>query len=551
MRAPLTSSNKQRHALVIALALVLLAPAFLRCHRWLDGVSWPRDPDYLRNNGQAQAMLDGDWAHDPILAGETAWYPPLMAALIAGAHRITGLPLIEISAQGGLWFNLAAVIMLFAAAWRLMGGWGALLCLSGFLYLLGAGLNSYAEVGLSPLIEPISFVLGPWCLALVAMRGVLAEKAGLKAWLGAGLASGICFIGHPSSAMILVLTCVMLAASLIAKGSGPARTVSGLVAFAAAFLVLSSVVLAPLWSAYGLQARNSGFAWIYGPIALVKVHRTLLGIHPVVLAIALLGIASAIKRRGAVHQLLLSAFASACILYLWSSVSSEYFLMKRELPIPKLVVPPHHFYFFLKALLCFFFAQGALTIGIMLKDRIRPARWAQWSTGRLSNMLEWRAGKGRVLILGTLVLCLLAVGLRWAMSPDITFNGIARGAKEPGLLNPYRHILSTTSPGDVFLCDDELAFRLIAPAGRKVVATHPLFASPYVDILPRIADRDSMLSALHRGDASSFHELAERHGVTRIALAAVDEQAPHAAFGMRPEYTNDTVAVYRWPVPSR
>lgn len=545
------SSNKPWSALAIALALALAAPAFLRCHRWLDGVNWPHDPDYLRNNGQAQAMLDGDGWHDPILAGETAWYPPLMAALIAGAQRITGLPLIEISSRGGLWFNLAALVMLFVAAWRLLGRWGAMLCLSSFLYLLGAGLNSYAEVGLSPLIEPISFMLGPWCLALVAMRGILDEKAGAKSWIGAGLAAGLCFIGHPSSAMILVLSCALLVASRIVKRSGMIRAFTGLTAYAAGFLVLASVVLVPLWLAYGLQARNSGFAWIYEPIALVNVHRSLLGIHPVVLATAVLGIGSAIKQRSAVQLVLLSAFASASILFLWSSVSSEFFLMKRALPIPKLVVPPHHFYYFLKALLCFFFAQGALALGIRIRDRLGSAPWAQPFLRKVSVILEWRAGTGRVLYVAMLALGFLAVGLRWAMAQDVAFNGIARGAKEPGLLNPYRHILGTTSPGDVFLCDDELAYRLIAPAGRKVVATHPLFASPYVDIHPRIADRDSLLFLLRDGDTTRFQELALRYDVTRIALKVGEEEPPHAAFGMRPEYANDTIALYRWPVRSR
>lgn len=66
------------------------------------------------------------------------------------------------------------------------------------------------------------------------------------------------------------------------------------------------------------------------------------------------------------------------------------------------------------------------------------------------------------------------------------------------------------------LAPEGATYQIVAPAGRQVVATHPMFSNPYVDFSARRRAHAEMVAALEAGDEARFVSLASRQGVTHV-----------------------------------
>jgi hypothetical protein len=535
---------RQRDLLFLTVCAVLLALALKPAVCWVKECNWPRDPDHLRNTGHAQRIAEGRYGSDPIHAGQTSWYPPLVPATLALVQAVSGIPIITLSAKGGPWFNLVSLILFVLAARVLLGRIGGMAALAGFLWWLHSGLNSYSEVGLSPLMDPINAMMGPFFLVLAMLLPLARGNSTMGRWLFAGLATGLVFLGHPGAAMVLGGTTAVLWLHEVHTAFPARDRLRGLlhrgVAYVLPFLGVASVLLFPLWVAYGGEWRNTEFAWIYPPLGLKRIHLALLQFPLLPTLIATMGMVFCMRRRLPQDVLLLTAFALACLLFLWSSVGSELFLLKRDTWIPMLVMPSYHFFYFIKALLACFFGLGVLWLWQVMAPRI-------------TNLpLFGRAGLMRYsFLIATVVFAgVTANYLVWTETcePRLHYNGIGADQRDTYDPGTHRYLVGQVGEDDVVLCSNELAASLISAAGRNVVATHPLFTNPYLDALRLQAERDSLLASLLRDDMAVFTTLARAHHVTHIAVDLDDEDALGLADRayLTEVHRQGSIRIYRW-----
>lgn len=544
----------RRNLFFILLLVWMVLPFYFKASSWLASTEWPRDPDHLRNAGHALSIQAGTPWQDPLYLGEVAWYPPLVPAIIAAISSCLNVPVILVSAKAGVHLNLIAAFLFVLMVHRLLGRMHALIAWAGFLFLLDGGLNAYSETGLSPLLDPINFMLGPFCLGLLAIHRTLDQLHRPVVPILAGTLTGLTFLGHPSAAMILLVTfaCIVLIRAF--RENGLKRAVNanlrGVLLFTIPFILLVSIQILPLWDRYGMERRNPYFAWIYGDIALVRLDETLMRIPFIPFTLSILGALRSIRRLNTTDVILLSAMGSAILLFLWSSVSSELFLLGRDLPLPMLVVPPYHFFYFFKILLAPFFAIGTMSVLNFGMDKL-SARTATWCAPQrwVYELLTGPVSAPRFLIPSGLLLIVATLSLQiaytMALDPGTMYNHIRKDRPDPGLMDAYDFIQANTGPNDVFLTNDHWAVHLISPSGRKVVCNDALFSNPYVDIVSRRADRDAMWEHLRNGDLAEFQATSAPYSVTHVLVPAKDTFDILGLKALHQVYSDSLVTIFR------
>jgi hypothetical protein len=118
----------------------------------------------------------------------------------------------------------------------------------------------------------------------------------------------------------------------------------------------------------------------------------------------------------------------------------------------------------------------------------------------------------------------------------------------------HRWVRAHTRPDDVFLAEPDPGLRVVAAAGRKLVAAEKDFSNPFVPWQPRAEAAARMLASLHAGGHGAFHPLAVEYRVSYVLVqrGSSAQPFPDAPFLIRLFQKGD-FAVYRagcWTEPA-
>jgi hypothetical protein len=198
-------------------------------------------------------------------------------------------------------------------------------------------------------------------------------------------------------------------------------------------------------------------------------------------------------------------------------------LAKAGIAVPA-IVPAFHFFFYLMAIV-------AIGVGVAIRDLASAA--VKQLPGRRAFGLD----PDRISGLVTCAITLLIVAASYSTYRQrLDFTELRRDALAMNQRFPsdvFDWIRRNTAAADVFLCTDDASLYIVAPAGRKVVATNRYFSNPYVDWSARDADRRRMFERLQRGDVRGFSELSDKYGVRFVLISRDRSDAWLRASGMR------------------
>ncbi|MBL7952738.1 MAG: hypothetical protein JNM62_13585 [Flavobacteriales bacterium] len=539
----LRGSVRRSDLITVAAAVLLILPFYLKGIVSAYGTARPTDPDLLRDVGSAQAIIDGQYSEDPIYIGEKAWYPPLVSSFVAGLSTVTGLPVMTVATRAGIHLALLPVLALFGMLWCIFGRIAALGGLAGYLLLVNSGLPLWCDVGLSPHLFAICSLHGAFSLGLLLAWRILRDPSlRWTNWAGAGALTGITFLGHPSTALILIILFGSIALSdiihaLRAHGAiGPCIR-NGLVyslPTASALIFL----LAPLVKAYGMHSQNPySTTWQFAPILFENVLHTLSKSMPA-LVVSGLGGAILLLRRDRTATIFLYAFSVVLAMFVWSSISSTLAQSAGRLVIPSFV-PAYHFFFYLKLMCCMFFGIAVAWMGTLVY--VRFSRMPMWRSLRLDAGVpigHILIGSGVCAIAITVVLC---TPIFHSKVEEIRQRAALSSRTDAH--SAYLYVLHNTRPQEVFLTTDRVAMDVVSPAARKLVATDLYFSNPYVDPAPRRADRDAMFGLLAKGQVDEFLVSAKRYRVTHIIPAST--LPPVWDKWLSPVFSHGDISIYR------
>jgi hypothetical protein len=180
------------------------------------------------------------------------------------------------------------------------------------------------------------------------------------------------------------------------------------------------------------------------------------------------------------------------------------------------VVPAFHFLLYSKALQSIFFSFGVIWLLRSIEGFVLGS--APHSTSaRFSGFNGWFASSA-IVLLAAIVVCSRTAGLRESRDSQFFHDESLRIAALTGRIDLYRWTLGNTNPDDVFLAGPELSLYSIGSAGRKVVSMMDVYSNPYVDLVSRENDRDSMYKALAEFRLDDFAELAARYRVRYVVV---------------------------------
>ncbi len=173
-------------------------------------------------------------------------------------------------------------------------------------------------------------------------------------------------------------------------------------------------------------------------------------------------------------------------------------------------LPSHHFVFYAKALESIFFGVGLAAI---------CGYGATWLERRFAG--RWPADA----LVTAAVVALVALHYpSYQERPDFTLSRRKAELVEErhDRLAAFAWIETHTRTDDVFLCEDDLGLYVVAPAGRKVVATDRFFTNPYLDWDYRDRRRNRMFHCLATADEPCFRALASAHEVSYVIVEAAE-----------------------------
>lgn len=514
--AAVQPSSRHRHlpdALFVVLCLAAVLPGL-----WMTrGVHWPQDLDGFRDLAIAESILNRGWRADAFYRGELAWYNPLVPAAAAYTSVLSGVDLPRTFVVLGAWLNALAPIAYYICIRVLVGPPVALMATAAFLFLPSRP-EAWASATYSPWLFPALAAQVP-LYASLASWVITLRKPTVFGAVRTGVLIGVTFLAHTAPAIVLL-------GVVWFSGFGfpvwpPRWTRARAIALQATTTVVSLIVvalfLAPLVWHYGLRVRNRAPAtWSYDPAQpLLWVMGMRFG-DVVIVALAVTGLVFILRRAAPVTR---------AVTLPWGGVVGAallYALLTEKLTSIPTLVPAYHFLFLLRAWKWLLVAIGGL-------DVLR--RGLPWLRHRVSYGVSTEAA-----------LLTLSMLLAVAMYPRYLGRDAFTGARDRALAvgddtaerQAYAWIQRHTLDSDVFAASDVDGLRIVAPAGRYVVAVQPHFSSPYVDWGRRTTDRDRMLSAFTSGDLGTFDERARRYGVTHLLLRtpkdALDSDAPVPGF---------------------
>ena len=530
----------------LALAVLGVSAVALAQGLWTTrGLSWPFDEDLYRDIAQARTMADGGWLADPFYRGESLWYNPLGPALVAAAARIAEIPVNEASVLLGPWLGLAAPLGFAALAAALIGRPGAVAALLLFVFVTPGRLPALQCATYSPWPFPAQVAQAPFYLGLLALVAACA-RPGLARFVLVGALLGLTFLGHTAPALVLGA----VAATLVLFADGTRLRRAG---WLGAILATAMLVASPyLWSILGryhLHVVNpEPAAFVWPGTGIESLGEILAGAlaRPALLALVLLGLFALEWGRGGVSQTTAARPLIGAWVF-WGAGFLAYALAQPALlasgwKAPPLV-PAFHFWMLLSGLASLLAGHGLGWLG----ERVA------------SLVMSAPARRPKAAATATIAVALgfaLVSYPSWRARDD--FAEARQLAQFHGgwldRIATHRWVRAHTRPDDVFLAADDPGLRVIATAGRKLVAVESDFSNPFVPWQPRAEAAARMLAALRAGGHEAFHPLAVEYQVSYV-LVQRDSSAqpfPEAPFMIR-LFEKGDFAVYRtgcWAEPA-
>ena len=196
-------------------------------------LTWPYDLDHFRDIGVAQTIQEGGWRgwrEDPFYAGETAWYNPLIPAIVAVTATIFQAPVPETFTRIGAAINLLPALLFFICARRLIGPAAALPALIAWLFLPHSP-PAWGAAMYTPWLFPATAAHALFYGGAIAWLRAL-ERPSLSRLSIAGAILGLTLLAHTAPALVLTGVIVVTAlldarAPLAARGARHRRTREG------------------------------------------------------------------------------------------------------------------------------------------------------------------------------------------------------------------------------------------------------------------------------------------------------------------------------------
>ena len=484
----------------------MVAVAAREAHRVTAGLHLPPDPDLYRSAAISQTLLNGTWLGDPFFAGEWNWYNPLVPAIVAVLHTLTGTPVLELYARGGVVLNMLAPLALWALVRVLFGSGAGVAAVFAFLFLPPRFLPGWSTAGYWPWLFSSVFTQSVFYAGLLAV-----DRAGrstqIRDWLVAGIALGLVFLGHTAPALIFGGVVVLAAGRAWRHGASARRAVLLLVSSLAVAMVVSLPLVFSVVARYRLAVLNDVLTLYEFPETEPANFLGFLGNHANaggalgVIGLGLIIFDRTRRQRGWVIGYW--ALVNGLILLVHYGKDA---LASAGVRIPQ-IVTAFHFFLYAEAIVVIL-AGYAIWRLIELAVRLLPDR-TSWMTPAVA---------ARVLLVAIVAASVgPAIPKRRARedfdeSRQRALQYQSREADE--VVRTW--VRESATPGAVFLASYRMSLYVVAPSGGKVVALDPVFANPYVNLASRERDQYRMEVSIHDNDRNGFCAVAPRYQVEYV-----------------------------------
>lgn len=519
----LTSFFYEKFKLDFVFAVICLSLLYIG-NNATKNLTWPYDLDQFRDIAQTQTFLDGGYGNDPYYLNEHTWYNPGLHFIFGAASLLSKTPVPRALLRFGAFFIILAPLSFYIMIRSMFGNWAAFIGTAAYLFI-PSPYPIWVSNLYSPFIFPIilaqSFF---YILVTFIFKSIKKEQESLPYFI-MGILLGITFLFHTSSALIVgcIITLFFLE-KLTTVLKTPHWTIKTLkpllnkfLCFVVPTFIISMIFLYFIVVHYRLKIINAlPTNWIWGLLTLKglpQLLKTELLYLPNLIAI--FGFLYLIKKnKDEIAKKISQYWLGIVLAYLgFYFLALELKTIFSKLP---LIVPAYHFFFYLKALSYVFFGYGTVILagmlGKMIKKRFTFAeKWRQLLTGKYLKLSPvfylLVAGLGAVYVLT------IYEHNEWLKaSKDAALH---RTSNTP-IVQCYHWIRGNTKNNDVFLCSDKFSMRVVGPAARKVVVTHPFFSNPYVNYQERNNDRAKMFKCLKSGEISVFSRLCKKYKVKYI-----------------------------------
>jgi hypothetical protein len=494
--------KERRLAHLAAAALCLVAFS----HAWhtTRDLAWPAFDVQYREMAAAQTALDGHPTGDPCYRGESAWYNPMSSWILVAATTVSRAPLPVVTVRIGPFINLLAPVAFYLLALAWLEAWAAVAALGAFLFVSGLSYPFWCAATYSPWFAPENYGQGLFYLALWWAHRANAAARGTGAAIVLGVLLGLAFLVHTAPALLLGGVLLALAAFDVSKTRRLWPALGRLATTLGVALAISAPIAISVIGRYHAHVVNPFPSASPSPLfeSLIELAARLVLGTP--FAVALVAFAVRL-RRGApeLPPVLRASLLAAAGGAVW--VGFDVAAARTGVAaLPRLPMPAFHFVFYALAL-------AAMGFGFAVGDL---AKWGARRLRAIGVSIPPSALAGALL-----AATLAAIAPAYLRRPDVT--EVLEEARKLQAAVPaalYRWLRESTMPEDVVLSTDAESLFVIAPAGRKLVATNRYFSNPFIDWAARDRDRDAMFAALDRNDLADFARLAAPYGVRWIVV---------------------------------
>jgi hypothetical protein len=502
---------------VMCLALLALGLNVTR------GLEWPKDLDHYRDIALTQTILDGHYGKDAYYLNEYVWYNPALSFLTAGAGVILDRPAPKIIARVALFFNILAVLAFYILLRVIFGSKIALIGTAA--YLISNNIYpDWASSLFSFTPFPIIFSQAFLYITIGFFYWTIKKERGLTPYIITGSLLGITFLFNTTAAIICVGIIVLYFLQQVAVNAVEFKIhLKRLFSIGIPAFLISLIFIYPILMHYRFKIQNDfPLSWVWPQLKLDNLPRFLLNetlqVTNLIGLFGLLHLAQKNKdtRLEKIKNILLLWVGVILVIFVYSFIETV-LRTSKVINLPSFA-PVHRYFFFLKALSFIYFGYGAYTLWdiVIKKLESRSHFVSSFKNVLLNNHIKTK-----------IVCCILFSGfltasVLYVYSKDerlgLVKESFIRQTTTTDLIDSYKWIRQNTESDDVFLCIDKFSMRVVAPAGRKVIATHPFFSNPYVDYKKRANDRNMMLKYLESGDKAKFRILCREYSVKYIIL---------------------------------
>ncbi|HPC18024.1 MAG TPA: hypothetical protein P5318_17785 [Candidatus Hydrogenedentes bacterium] len=497
---------------------VFLACGYLYVHasRAASGVAWTDNFDSLRDVGMAHAILNGRYPEDPAYAGETLWYNPLIAACVAFGSWATGADPVDADIRLGPLLNLLVPAAFFVLSAYWFGPWVALAGTAYLLFGRPATKPVWMAATYSPTLLAGNFTLSLFFLTLLAYTRFL-RVGGMRWRMITGVLWGTTFIGHTAPAVVLGFVLTLSEAvrwhGLSRQGAlwRGIREYAGmiLVAFTASLPYTYSII----WN-YRFHILNSWPTRYTDPYIELKrlpaFLRECMTPSTFFAAIGLLLLLRGLRRRAENRMAVLwwaGGIGFLAYSYMVQIVNENWQVYIGQ------IVPGHHAMLFISAAKALLLGCGIVTGTSGILSAAYDALSMENSMRSRRGLLHFGGG-----VAAFAAFAVLAAGYREGSEYGVMKYSESFRAAHGDTRAVYDWITTNTKPDDAFLCEWDVAARLINATGRKLVANMIWYSNLYVDFQQRIEEKNAMFDALKNRDEKTFRQLAGKRNVRFVLL---------------------------------